>query len=110
MCVRTFVRTVDRFCSALEVGEYVQLPPVVPTKDFDVLGYWHDAGSPRKEPHGNVVAAAQFPMLATLARVYLCIDSTSCESEREFSGLGLCTLAFGGVLHPTRLRNQCSLG
>lgn len=71
-----------------EVEEYEQLPPVVPSKDFDVLGYWHDAGSPRKDPHGNVIAAAQFPILATVARVYLWVDSTSCQSEREFSGLG----------------------
>ena len=55
---------------------------------YDVLGFWRDAGSPRLDPHGNVVSAAQFPILSMLARVYLCIDSTSCQTKRGFSGLG----------------------
>lgn len=70
-----------------EIEEYWQLPAVAKSKDFDVLGYWHDAGSARLDPHGNVIAAPQFPILSMLARVYLCIDSTSCQSEREFSSL-----------------------
>ena len=71
-----------------EVEKYKQPPAVANNKDFDALGYWRDAGSPRLDPHGNVMAAAQFPILSVLARVYLCIDSTSCQSEREFSQLG----------------------
>ena len=70
-----------------EINEYWQHPAVASKKDFDVLGCWHDAGSARLDPHGNVIAAPQFPILSMLARVYLCIDSTSCQSEREFSSL-----------------------
>ena len=70
-----------------EIDEYQQLPAVANREDFDILGYWHDAGSERLDPHGNVIAAAQFPILSMLARVYLCVDSTSCQSEREFSSL-----------------------
>ena len=70
-----------------ELEEYKQLPSIPNIEDFDVLGYWHDAGRPRLDPHGNVITAAQFPILSMLARVYLSIDGTSCPSERELSNL-----------------------
>ena len=54
-----------------EVEEYKQPPAVANNKDFDVLGYWRDAGSPRLDPHGNVMAAAQFPIIRACPRVPL---------------------------------------
>lgn len=89
--------------SEKEVDEYSKLPAAVPAKDYDVLGFWQDAGSPRLDAHGNVVSAAQFPILSMLARVYLCIDSTSCQSERDFSGLGFVYNNFRQAMMPDRV-------
>ena len=73
-----------------EVDKYNDLPAIAHgCEDFSPLGYWHDAGSPSCDARGNIVAPAQFPILSALARVYFSVDSTSCQSERDFSQLAL---------------------
>ena len=34
---------------------------------------------------GSVIEGPRFPLLSALARVYLSVNSTSCQSERDFS-------------------------
>lgn len=86
-----------------EVDEYQQLPAATNSKD-DVLGYWHDAGTARLDPHGSVIAAAQFTILVMLARVYLCIDNTNCQLEREFPGVAFVYSDLSRRRHPSSSR------
>ena len=37
---------------------------------------------------GNVTSQAEMPYLAFIARLYLGIEATSCQAERNFSALG----------------------
>jgi len=57
---------------------------------FDLLSFWDDAARPRFDEDGNIRELAKFPMLAMFARVFLSADTTSCQSERDFSALAFC--------------------
>ena len=54
---------------------------------FDLLSFWDDAARPRCDSSNTVYEMAKFPILSMLARVYHSADSTSCQSERDFSAL-----------------------
>lgn len=72
-----------------EVAEYKSLPEVSGSK-FDLLSFWDDAARPRLDEDGNIRELAKFPILAMFARVFHSADTTSCQSERDFSALAFC--------------------
>lgn len=61
--------------------------PEVTFAKFDLLAFWDEAARPRCDDDNNVLESAKFPILAMFARVDLSADSTSCQSERDFSAL-----------------------
>lgn len=69
-----------------EMVSYDYIAPVAATQ-FDVVGYWRSGGRPTVDKDGVVIEGPKFPLLSLLARIYLGIDSTSCQSERDFSVL-----------------------
>ena len=65
-----------------KVEKYNDLPAIRHgCEDFSPLSCWHDGGSPSHDVHGIIVAPAELPILSDLARAYLSVDSTSCQSE-----------------------------
>ncbi|CAM9195286.1 unnamed protein product, partial [Phaeothamnion confervicola] len=55
-----------------EVERYLAQPLEPDTDDFSLLNFWKE-----KE--------AEFPYLSRLAALYLSVEGTSCQSERNFS-------------------------
>jgi hypothetical protein len=59
---------------------------------LDLLAFWSDKGRDRYdttvEPPA-LIMPAEFPILATLARIVFSIDATSCQAERNFFILAL---------------------
>ena len=52
------------------------------------LGYWKRRGTDSVCPNtGKVKSPAEMPYLAFIARLYLGIEATSCQAERNFSAL-----------------------
>ena len=55
---------------------------------FNLLGFWNRRGTDSLCPTtGKVTSPAEMPFLARIARLYLGIETTSCQSERNFSAL-----------------------
>ena len=55
---------------------------------FNVLDFWNRRGTDSLCPTtGKVTSPAEMPFLACIARLYLGIEATSCQSERNFSAL-----------------------
>ena len=55
---------------------------------FNLLGFWNRQGTDSLCPTtGKVISPAEIPFLACIARLYLGIEATSCQSERNFSAL-----------------------
>ena len=67
----------------IEMAEYMKT--VINGNGFDLLSFWDDAARPRCDSSNTVYEMAKFPIL--LARVYHSADSSSCQSERDFSAL-----------------------
>ncbi|CAM9594131.1 unnamed protein product, partial [Ectocarpus sp. 6 AP-2014] len=60
----------------------------VDVDDFKVLGFWNRRGTDSVcATTGNVTSPAEMPYLAFIARLYLGIEATSCQAERNFSAL-----------------------
>ncbi|CAM9845755.1 unnamed protein product [Phaeothamnion confervicola] len=63
----------------------------VESDTFSLLAFWRDNGSNKIDiASGAVLAKPEFPRLAKLAALYMEMDATSCEVERNF-------LAFANV-------------
>jgi hypothetical protein len=73
--------------SSTEVNRYLA-QPVEPVKGFSMQNYWVKRSKPVLDAEGDVVAEAEFPILALCARQCLAADATSCQPERNFSTLG----------------------
>ena len=56
---------------------------------FNVLRWWKAAGTATLDRKENILEAAKFPLLSCVASALFSINSTSCESERDFSALSL---------------------
>ncbi|CAM9232784.1 unnamed protein product [Phaeothamnion confervicola] len=73
---------------ASEVERYLAQPLESDTEDFSLLTFWKEKGSAKIDPKTQgVVAVAEFPYLSRLAALYLSVEGTSCQSERNFSAL-----------------------
>ena len=71
-----------------EFGEYMKTPVAANSPDFDVLNAWKaQAMGGVDAKTGEVVVPARWPHVGLLARLYLGIDTTSCQAERNFSAL-----------------------
>lgn len=70
----------------LEMVAYNDMPPFT-TEHVDVIGFWRQAANAKVDEQGNIFEAPKLPLLSMLARVYLSIDSTSYQSERDLSAL-----------------------
>lgn len=72
-----------------ELEEYKLLPEILAGK-FDLVGFWAAESKPRLDDDGNVRELAKFPILSMIARAFHSADTTSCQSERDFSALAVC--------------------
>lgn len=55
----------------------------------DLLQYWKGKAITKTDKHGTVLQVALWPLLALCAPMNLCINSTCCEQEGNFSRLSL---------------------
>jgi hypothetical protein len=96
-----------------EVTAYLDEPLSTDFKnDFDLLGYWRDKASDKYDSSTDpptLVQKAEFPLLARLARKYLCVDATSCEAERVFSSLALTLDQLRCSLAPSKVEKMMFL-
>ncbi|CAN0214735.1 unnamed protein product, partial [Ectocarpus fasciculatus] len=72
----------------LNVLVYLAETEQVEVDDFNVLGFWNRRGTDSVcSTTGNVTSPAEMPYLAFIARLFLGIEATSCQAERNFSAL-----------------------
>ncbi|CAB1113065.1 unnamed protein product [Ectocarpus sp. CCAP 1310/34] len=71
-----------------EVLVYLAETEQVEVDDFNVLGFWNRRGTDSVcSTTGNVTSPAEMPYLAFIARLFLGIEASSCQAERNFSAL-----------------------
>jgi hypothetical protein len=96
-----------------EVTDYLDAPLITDFKnEFDLLAFWKDKASDKYDSSTNpptLVKQAEFPLLARLARKYLCVDATSCEAERVFSCLALTLDQLRCSLAPSKVEKMMFL-
>ena len=56
---------------------------------FTALEYWKPRAVDGLDKSGNVVVPARWPHVGLVARLYLGVDATSCQAEKNFSTLKL---------------------
>lgn len=91
-----------------EMVAYDNIPPCA-AAHLDVIDYWRCAGKPVFDKDGVLVEGPKFPLLSALARVYLCVDSTSCQSERDFSIVATTLNKLRRGMDPDRVRKMMYL-
>ncbi|CAB1103007.1 unnamed protein product [Ectocarpus sp. CCAP 1310/34] len=80
--------TTRRVLIEREVLVYLAENPQLDVDGFNVLGYWNRRGTDSvSATTGKVTSPAEMPYLAFIARLYLGIEATSCQAERNFSAL-----------------------
>lgn len=96
-----------------EVNAYLAQPLIVDFENkFDLLAYWKDKAVDKFDnttTPPTLLVKAEFPLLARLARKYLCVDATSCEAERVFSCLALTLDHLRCSLHPAKVEKMMFL-
>jgi hypothetical protein len=96
-----------------EVTAYLDAPLMTDfMNDFDLLGFWRDKESDKYDSSTippTLVKRAEFPLLARLARQYLCVDATSCEAKRVFSCLALALDQLRCSLAPSKVEKMMFL-
>ncbi|CAM9263566.1 unnamed protein product [Phaeothamnion confervicola] len=61
-----------------EVGRYLRQELEMDVSSFSLFGYWREKSCPKLDGvSGEVLAKAEFPKLARLAALYLCVEGTS---------------------------------
>ena len=70
-----------------EVAAYMKEAPPKNDSKFDFLQYWEARGTDGVDPSGKVVVLARWAYIRLLTRLYAGKDTTSCQTERNFSAL-----------------------
>ena len=75
-----------------ELAKYVMDGVELDVSDFSLPRFWlRKTSSTRAEGTVEVVSAADMPHLALVARLYVGVEATSCQSERNVSALSFLT-------------------
>ena len=77
---------------------------------FTVPEYWQPRAVDGLDKSENVVVPARRPHVGLVARLYLGVDATSCQAERNFSALKLTVSDLRAKSSPARLTRPFSLG
>ena len=84
------VRETREDAALREYGEYMKEVALIDDDPaFTALEYWQPRAVDGLDKSGNVVVPARWPHVGLVARLYLGVDATSCQAERNFSALRL---------------------
>ena len=84
------VRETREDAALREYGEYMKEVALIDDDPaFTALEYWQPRAVDGLDKSGNVVVPAHWPHVGLVARLYLGVDTTSCQAERNFSALKL---------------------